>query len=206
MICGNCNQPHPTVDDVRRCYGYKDEPATVNQVNFGQTLYRQRVPDFTVVSELEKLDAELKINAMTKSEISRFIDQMKTNPYRTHELQVKAELTDGIYVFPKEKGIGVDIKVMKFYVGQNGILLAKELEVYSEAIWDGTRLVQPADKRWTYRGAAAKFAGGAQKLDKELAAKYGKIYGFCMICGRTLTDEESIAAGIGPVCAGKWAA
>lgn len=34
---------------------------------------------------------------------------------------------------------------------------------------------------------------------------YGKHTGVCGKCGRTLTDPESIDAGIGPVCAGKVA-
>jgi len=32
---------------------------------------------------------------------------------------------------------------------------------------------------------------------------YGKLTGTCGMCGRLLEDEESVAAGIGPVCAGK---
>lgn len=40
-----------------------------------------------------------------------------------------------------------------------------------------------------------------QKLDKEAAAEFGHLYGVCARCGRTLTDEGSIEAGIGPVCA-----
>jgi hypothetical protein len=28
----------------------------------------------------------------------------------------------------------------------------------------------------------------------------------CQLCGRSLTNEQSIATGIGPECAGKWAA
>lgn len=41
----------------------------------------------------------------------------------------------------------------------------------------------------------------ASPLDLETAKKYGALYGRCMICGRTLTDEVSIANGIGPICA-----
>lgn len=37
------------------------------------------------------------------------------------------------------------------------------------------------------------------------AQKYGKLSGSCCSCGRDLTDPESIAAGIGPICAGKFA-
>lgn len=45
---------------------------------------------------------------------------------------------------------------------------------------------------------AIELAGPAQ------ASKlYGREIGACGVCGRTLTDEESRAAGIGPVCAGK---
>lgn len=36
------------------------------------------------------------------------------------------------------------------------------------------------------------------------AVEYGHRTGSCCICGRTLTDPESIAAGIGPICAGKF--
>jgi hypothetical protein len=41
-------------------------------------------------------------------------------------------------------------------------------------------------------------------LTLDAAKAYGHIYGMCVICGRTLTDEGSIAAGIGPVCASKF--
>jgi len=36
------------------------------------------------------------------------------------------------------------------------------------------------------------------------SAAYGRLVGRCGICGRTLEDEESVARGIGPVCAGKY--
>jgi len=34
--------------------------------------------------------------------------------------------------------------------------------------------------------------------------KYGKLAGRCCSCGRELTDDDSIEAGIGPVCARKF--
>jgi hypothetical protein len=36
---------------------------------------------------------------------------------------------------------------------------------------------------------------------KQAAIAYGKEYGICCICNRTLTDPDSIANGIGPICA-----
>ncbi len=41
--------------------------------------------------------------------------------------------------------------------------------------------------------------------DPASAAKaYGKRYGSCSVCGRELTDGNSIDAGIGPICASKY--
>lgn len=42
------------------------------------------------------------------------------------------------------------------------------------------------------------------KMTLEAAKHYGKLYGMCMVCGRTLTDEESVTKGIGPVCEEKF--
>lgn len=39
---------------------------------------------------------------------------------------------------------------------------------------------------------------------KEAAVRWGKKTGRCSCCGRELTDPNSIAAGIGPICATKW--
>lgn len=36
------------------------------------------------------------------------------------------------------------------------------------------------------------------------AVKYGQKTGNCSCCGRTLTAEGSVSAGIGPICAEKW--
>jgi len=38
----------------------------------------------------------------------------------------------------------------------------------------------------------------------EEAKRFGKLYGMCMVCGRTLTDETSIERGIGPICEGRF--
>lgn len=38
-------------------------------------------------------------------------------------------------------------------------------------------------------------------VSPEQAARFGKLYGICCFCSRTLTDERSIGVGYGPVCA-----
>jgi hypothetical protein len=42
------------------------------------------------------------------------------------------------------------------------------------------------------------------RLPIERAKELGKLYGRCICCGRTLTDEYSIENGIGPICAQKF--
>jgi hypothetical protein len=51
---------------------------------------------------------------------------------------------------------------------------------------------------------ATAVAQGVQPMSLEQAAKQGHMLGFCIRCGATLTDPESVAAGIGPVCKNYW--
>jgi hypothetical protein len=70
------------------------------------------------------------------------------------------------------------------------------------------KLVQEGDAwRFEYERGAIYRLTASDKMTLEEAKAFGALYGTCCVCGRTLTDEESIAAGIGPVCAGKgeWA-
>lgn len=52
-------------------------------------------------------------------------------------------------------------------------------------------------------GAFRLVAEKGERLTLEVASKLGHLYGTCVRCGRTLTNEASIEAGIGPICAGK---
>lgn len=38
----------------------------------------------------------------------------------------------------------------------------------------------------------------------DAAIKYGRLTGSCSCCGRTLTDKDSVAMGIGPICQAKF--
>jgi hypothetical protein len=57
------------------------------------------------------------------------------------------------------------------------------------------------------READATVLPGLQAIStepKEAAIRYGRLTGSCACCGRELTDPNSIAMGIGPICASKW--
>lgn len=41
-------------------------------------------------------------------------------------------------------------------------------------------------------------------ISPQVAAQMGRATGYCVICGRHLSDEESVAKGIGPICAQRY--
>lgn len=43
-----------------------------------------------------------------------------------------------------------------------------------------------------------------KRLDLDEVKGFGKAFGVCGVCARLLTNPESIAAGIGPICAMKY--
>jgi hypothetical protein len=64
--------------------------------------------------------------------------------------------------------------------------------------WDERRNEQVA--RWVYVPGLVFRLGEARRLTEAEAAEWGLRFGFCAVCGRSLTAEGSVAAGIGPVC------
>lgn len=54
-----------------------------------------------------------------------------------------------------------------------------------------------------YKGAVTRLRPET-RLTLEEAKAFGAMYGFCVACGRTLSNEYSIAAGLGPICASKF--
>jgi len=91
---------------------------------------------------------------------------------------------------------------------------------YAIAIGDKLRFFHvnvPTKGKWVGFTFVKEFFGGGQEFnirnretrnqilggianDSKALARYGQELGFCGICGRELTDEESRAIGIGPVC------
>lgn len=94
---------------------------------------------------------------------------------------------------PEDSGIYKNsLGIFKVYKALNGThMLCKQL-----VIEDGV-------SGFLYRGGPRRFVKHDQRITLEEAKEFGTIYGVCAMCGRTLTDETSIANGIGPICASK---
>jgi hypothetical protein len=61
----------------------------------------------------------------------------------------------------------------------------------------------PGKWEFVYAPAAIHALSEETRMSGDVASHFGKLYGVCCVCARVLTDEKSIAAGIGPVCASK---
>lgn len=60
--------------------------------------------------------------------------------------------------------------------------------------------LDPATGKWTFAKGVVGSLTVEQRLTEQQAADLGRQYGRCVCCGAELSDEESVARGIGPVC------
>lgn len=156
--------------------------ATDKQIAFAQKIAAERVISQVFANLLEDIET------MPTKQASQLIDAMLRLPRKSADVK-PAEVEDGIYV--NDDGT----KIIKVYRGQSGRMLAKQL----------VKNIDEDGASFEYRGLAERFVTGLHKMSKDEAIQYGAIYGVCCNCGATLTDETSIAAGIGPVCAKRFA-
>jgi hypothetical protein len=70
---------------------------------------------------------------------------------------------------------------------------------------ESSKLTHKFSPKWRFeyeQGAIHKLRP-EMRMSLEEAKEFGKVYGTCCVCGRTLTNETSIEEGIGPVCGGR---
>lgn len=137
---------------------------------------------------------------LTKTGASTLIQLLKVQPRRAAETDIEDEDLEGFWTLVRdERSNGLDhadgaeniYKVQRAVHG-SGHLYAKVLD--------------PETGEWIIaRGAVTELrAGKGTALTLDRAKELGHLYGRCISCGRTLTNESSIEAGIGPVCATKF--
>lgn len=90
---------------------------------------------------------------------------------------------------------------------EDGVTKFYKVDVVTEGKWAGRTFVnaQGSDEYYPIRNAAhrASILAAIAADPKAALVRYGHAIGKCGVCNRTLTDEASRAAGIGPVCAGR---
>lgn len=128
--------------------------------------------------------------AEASARISELLENRKGGQVRT-PAKTSGVTEDGMYQT-------ADGSVYKVQIAKQGSgrLYAKKLTEYKRE--DGT-------SEWSFEYAAGAIhrLKAADKMTLEQAQEFGKLYGVCCRCAADLTDEDSIARGMGPICAGK---
>lgn len=153
--------------------------ASAAQIGFLRTLCEEQGEE--IRTSYTKQDAS--------DEITRLLKAREEGPKAG--VRIGSKVTeDGMYQTS-------DGTVYKVQIAKNGSgrLYAKQLTEHKTE--DGSS--------WSFEyvsGAIGRLTP-ADKMSLEQAQEFGKLYGVCCRCAADLTDEKSIEAGIGPICAGK---
>ena len=102
-----------------------------------------------------------------------------------------------------------DVPEGRYAVEMDGTLHFFKVRRPDEGKWQGYTFVdeQAGPQTYPVRGQRVRTVLALIAEDTHAAlVRYGHELGHCGMCGLELTDEESRARGIGPVCAGKLAA
>lgn len=154
ILCGNCQQTHGSVEDVRICH--------------------QAAPSLTI--DARDLPDEPVDHRSAPGSDDAFVGAMReTKP-----------VTEGMY-----KVDDVIYKVVRSK--SSGFNYAQRLEMKGDGSY-----------KFEYAAGAIKAITAEHRLTLAEAKAYGVRTGICCVCGRLLTNPESIALGIGPVCAGRF--
>jgi hypothetical protein len=128
--------------------------------------------------------------SVDKALVSEKIDWLKIQPLAAAQIPVPvADIPEGRYAVTGEQGQTVFVKVDRPTEGQYKGRTFVKVQAGSEY----HKIAWPVAK--------AILAKIEHDGPKAASIRYGKELGVCGVCGRTLTNEESRAAGIGPKCA-----
>lgn len=152
-------------------------PASDRQVNYLTSLLNERVFD---TDKRDEALAKIRLGDMDKSTASYFIDLLLRAP-KIRAAAPRVELEEGgMYMYE-----GTVYHIRRSNAGH---LYAVKLVGRSFQFVRGMMNVLTPE----------------HQLTLEQAKAYGVQYGVCCVCGRTLTNEVSVAEGIGPICAGRF--
>jgi len=161
--------------------------ATDKARNFALSLLGSREHSLSGAPIVSALQSGSYVSAR---DCSRLIDSLKPLPYKARPAVSAPKTTkvgDGFYLLPDPDGeFSSYVKVQEARNG-SGRLYAKR--------WDG--------EHWQYEPGLVYKITPEMTLTAEQAKAWGKLYGNCIYCSRDLTDDRSITAGYGPICAEK---
>lgn len=150
--------------------------ATESQISYVLSLLSSRV----VSDDFRATVGD--VATLTKSQASALIDSLRAMPYAPRE--------SATAVAPLEVGV--------YY--KSGDVYRVKISQSSGRPY-ATKLV---GGHFEYDPSYVRQITADDKMTLEQACDYGIQFGVCCVCGRELTDEKSVAMGIGPTCAKRF--
>lgn len=168
-------------------------PASERQLSFITSLLGERV---YAEESAANLRAALAAGTVSKSQASATIEFLLAQPKKAEPVVAATgtSVTDAV-------------PAGRYAIEHGGTLKFFKVDKPTEGRWAGFVFVkvQASDDEYPIRNRQTKneILAEIAKDPQAASARYGHELGSCGICGRTLTDEDSRARGIGPICAGK---
>lgn len=161
------------------------------QETYLKSLLEQRVIPFELFDKASSID----YNTISVKEASSFIEILKNQPLKNPPEPESDNNGNNIKKEPAKEG---------FYFYNNEVyqvVASKQGHNYAKIlVHDGSK------GHWDYVKGMMNVLNDSYLISLAEARKFGKDHGFCMVCGRTLTDPISVQAGIGPICAERFGA
>ncbi len=174
-------------------------PPSAKQLQYIRDLYTQAAQNAAVLGTSDETQEDMverlmnRLGQSSMHDVSRAIDAALAG-LRNQRSQIfgkryadkqRTEVEDGMYALSNN----VYIKIIRAVHG-SGHQYAK--------LW------QPETSTWEMlRGGVKLVARSGTRMTVDDAKRFGALYGQCCVCGRMLTNEESIKDGIGPICEGR---
>lgn len=157
--------------------------ATPKQLSFIDSLMAERVME----DEARERAMEMLAAGLSAEQASRWIERLLELPRKATD--EAGNVPAGRYAIP----------------GADGQLRFYKIDRPEDGRWAGWVFVkvQAGDDLWPVKDKSerSKILSEIGKDARAASIAYGREIGACGVCGRTLTDAESRANGIGPVCA-----
>lgn len=231
VMCGIHKVHHPSPSDVRACYarrnagrnaGREMAAASVDRFDRYGSLLAERAEATIDMSYSNALSTAVEVwcpvaqeRAAAPNGFCQFCGSTKHAPTAIDPVFAASSAgRSKIREVAKRQGerlvsFQAAVKPARTPVASDGVFrLGDDFYQVKVAVHGSGRLYanrfNTSTQNWDYVGSPNR-AGLAEedRLTREDAAKFGKLYGQCISCHRVLTLQESIDRGMGATCAGK---
>lgn len=171
------------------------DPMTPKQVQFLRTLAVEALGEAAAHEHLEQLRAEYP--RPTQQQASDWIEELK-----------KRKSQGSVTSPPRARGGLPSVAAGRYALtatdGQTYFYKVDRPREGKFAGWTFVKWVRPSGyESAVSKDESAKVLAKIAENPMDALVAYGRLTGVCGVCGRKLTDPESVRAGIGPVCAEK---